>query len=611
MLIGPVLTREMAVAPRRWKTYGVRVGYVGGLFGVAATAWLVLAGTQLIRNPGDMARFGAIVFQLLAVVQLVLVVFFSGLLSATAVAQEKDRRTLELLLLTRLANHELVLGKLLASVLHVLVVLAAGVPLFLLFGLWGGVSLGQVIGCLVVCIASAVLCGSFGATVAFWREKTLQSLAMTVLGLVLWIAFGELVYAGWLGSQWAGVPTQQWATAISPWRAILGAIQPVPAQEAIWGLLSPSVGYFLLVSVLLASLLNAVAIARVRVWNPPQPLAPPPEEEVLAAAAPGGAQVAGAGNQPAPAVDSLVAKLSMLWATALWAGRRQHRPVWDNPILWREICTWAYGRKILLVKLVYWLVIAGAAVALFHVGQAGQPVTKSAIAGPLIPVFLISLLLLNAQAVISMTTERDAGAMDLLLVSDLTPGEILFGKLGGLWYNGKDWVILPLLLCAGLWVGGLVHFEHFVYLVVGMLVLFGFVSVLGLHTGMTFPSSRLAIATSLATVFFLCIGVAVCMMIMVAFSGSFQAQLQPFLTMMVGGGLGLYVVMSFRTPSSAKALAAFGCPLATFYAITSFLMEYTLGVFLVVVGAYGFATAALLVPALAEFDVATGRTTAD
>jgi ABC-type transport system involved in multi-copper enzyme maturation permease subunit len=219
--------------------------------------------------------------------------------------------------------------------------------------------------------------------------------------------------------------------------------------------------------------------------------------------------------------------------------------------------------------------------------------------------------LLNAQAVLSMTTERDAGAMDLLLVSDLTPGEILFGKLGGVWYNGKDWVLVPLLWCVGLWLGGLIRWENFLYLAVGMVVLFGFVSVLGIHTGMTFPSSRLAIATSLATVFFLCVGVAVCMMIMVAFSGSFQAQLQPFLAMMVGGGLGLYVVMAFRTPSSAKALAAFGCPLATFYAITSFLLDYTLGVFLVVVGAYGFATAALLVPALAEFDVATGRTTAE
>ena len=41
------------------------------------------------------------------------------------------------------------------------------------------------------------------------------------------------------------------------------------------------------------------------------------------------------------------------------------------------------------------------------------------------------------------------------------------------------------------------------------------------------------------------------------------------------------------------------------------MLMQTLSVFLVVVLTYGFTTAAMLVPALYEFDVATGRTTAD
>ena len=59
-------------------------------------------------------------------------------------------------------------------------------------------------------------------------------------------------------------------------------------------------------------------------------------------------------------------------------------------------------------------------------------------------------------------------------------------------------------------------------------------------------------------------------------------------------------------------MASFLCPIATFYAITSFLLRLsTLAVFLVVAAAYGFTTAAMLVPAIYEFDVATGRTTID
>ena len=59
-------------------------------------------------------------------------------------AQEKDRRTFVLLLLTNLSDRELVLGKLLASLLHVLVMFAAGLPVFMLLWLLGGISVGQI-----------------------------------------------------------------------------------------------------------------------------------------------------------------------------------------------------------------------------------------------------------------------------------------------------------------------------------------------------------------------------------------------------------------------------------------------------------------------------------
>ena len=227
----------------------------------------------------------------------------------------------------------------------------------------------------------------------------------------------------------------------------------------------------------------------------------------------------------------------------------------------------------------------------------------------LAPLLLLSLVLVNAQAVTSMTSERDCRALDLLLVTDLTPKEIVFGKLGGIFYNTKEMVLLPLALCGYLWLAGQLSLENLLYLLAGAAVLYFFVAVLGIHAGMNYENSRTAIATSLGTVFFLSLGVATCMRMITAFSGSFQAQLQPFLVFMIGGGVGLYVALGARNPSTAIGVASFLCPFATFYAITSFLLDYTLGVFLVTAAAYGFTTAAMLIPAVYEFDVATGRTT--
>jgi hypothetical protein len=241
-------------------------------------------------------------------------------------------------------------------------------------------------------------------------------------------------------------------------------------------------------------------------------------------------------------------------------------------------------------------------------GQFGQPWH---VFFALAPLLLLSLVLVNAQAVTSLTSERDVRALDLLLVTDLTAKEIVYGKLGGVLFNTKEMVALPMLLCVGLWLGGTLSLENLAYLIGGLAVLYLFVAVLGVHAGMIYANSGVAVATSLGTVFFLFVGVAVCMRIMMAFNGSFQAQFLPFFAFMVLGGVGLYIVLGARNPSPAIGLASFLCPLATFYAITSFLLGATLGVFLVTTIVYGFMTAAMLVPAIYEFDVATGRTTLD
>jgi hypothetical protein len=98
------------------------------------------------------------------------------------------------------------------------------------------------------------------------------------------------------------------------------------------------------------------------------------------------------------------------------------------------------------------------------------------------------------------------------------------------------------------------------------------------------------------------------MLIMLSFRGSFARQLPPFLAIILGGGTGLYVAMGSRNPSPAIALAAFGLPFLTFFAITSFILRnQELTVFSVIVSAYGFATLAMIVPALSEFDFAMGK----
>ncbi len=619
MIVGPVFNREALTGPRQLRFYVTRAGYVAAMLALVMTAWMVLAGTQVVRNVGDLARFGATTFQILAPLQLAIAVFFSAMWSASSVAIEKDRRTLVLLLLTDLSSVELVVGKLLASLLQVATLLAAVLPLFLLLLLLGGVSVFQVALVFAVTALSALAAGSLGSTMALWREKTFQSLAMTSLVIVLWVVVGEGVRLAIPNAPFAGATTHQWAIVLSPWQAILAAAGPLDAtgHGAI-----PVVG-FLIAAVAAAVTLNVVAVWKIRVWNPPRE-ARPREEELREEVSVFSAEIDTAtidtatGAISPEAIEPIAAEVTISTILerrrAAEPGRahevnvRSQRPsrrVWDNPILWREMRTWAYGRRVLMIRIAY-LVLALLAFALLR----GMDNTKESVSLAMVPLFVVSLVLVNMQAVTSLTNERDVKALDLLLVTDLSPSEFVFGKLGGVFYNSKEFILLPLLLCCYLWTADVVTLENLAYVAGGWLVMNLFVAMLGVHAGMNYNNSRMAIGTSIGTVFFLFIGIATCMRLMVAFSGSFQMQFAPFSFFMIGGGVGLYVALGARNPSTAILLASIICPVATFYAITSFLLNFTLGVFLVVVGTYGFTTAALLIPAVHEFDVATGRTQA-
>jgi hypothetical protein len=445
--------------------------------------------------------------------------------------------------------------------------------MLMLCTLLGGVGLDQVAQSQMVTAATLVLCAACGTVLGFWREKTFQTLALTGVVLLVWTLYWEV--ASRMASVFGGAARM--AGVFSPWHALQSAARPLTPIDASAHELSGPVGFCLFA---FATSIVAVGVAtwRVRVWA----TSPVVKEK-------------------AEVVDETSEHMATHETPASPA-----RAVWDNPILWREMQTWAYGRHVLLLRLLYVAIFALSAVAASGM-VASTGVSRIDVALPLAPLVLVSLLLINAQSVTGMTSERDAQTLDLLLVTQLTSKEFIFGKLGGALWNTKEAVLLPVLLVGIMASAGRVSAESAVYLVAGWLVLSAFAVVLGFHCGLRYIRTRMAIVVSLATVVFLAVGIATTIRILVAFSGSFAFQLQPFLATMVGGGVALYAALGARNPSAAVFAAAFYCPIATFYALTSFLLGHSMAVFLAVASAYGFAVAAMLVPALYEFDAATGR----
>lgn len=609
-MIGPVFNREALALPRRPRHYIYRAVYVTALLILMSTSWMILAGTQVVQNLGDLARFGSTFFQILAPLQLALLIFLAAFGAASAVSQEKDKRTIILLLLTRLTNQELVLGKLFSALLSPLLLVFASIPVLMSVQLFGGVSGNQVTRVIIITYAATMVAGSLGSTYALWREKTFQTLSITTLTIVLWLALWEGIYALGLSNSFLH-SLANWA---SPVRGIAAAIIPTIGRQATWSFSDPAI-CFSLFAVVMTFLLNAIAIAKVRVWNPSREVRRrhQQEEDVVSILDKqlSDEEVSQIAEQArASHVDAM--RRAGTYAEANSESRR----VWDNPVLWREICTWAYGRKIVIVRVAYGLMFILALVGLNQslsditngVPRAGLSSIFPAAATSLAPLFLVSLIIINALAVNSITNERDGQALDLLLVTDISPAEFVFGKLWGIFYVTKEMIILPLLISIYLLIRGGIDFEGFFFLLTGLTVLIFFVTMLGVHCGLNYASSKSAISVSMGSVFFLFLGVITCIMVMISFSGSFEQQLAPFLAFILGGSVGLYVALGFRNPSSAIFWSTLLLPFATFHAITSFFIEHHLTSVMVISVIYGFTTLAMMMPAIGEFDVAMGRT---
>jgi hypothetical protein len=678
-LLGPIFTREWLTMPRRSRHYVNRAAYLGLLWILGVTAWQATVGWGRTPTIADTGRFGLLLFRILTFVQLFVLLFFAALSAASAITLEKDRRTFVLLLITDLHDHEIVLGKLFGSLLQILLLLAGTVPVLALLLLLGGIAPFQLVQAVLILAATALAAGSLGTLVALWRERTFPALALTVLFLILYLclsvnlpAFLAVFVPALVGlAAWGylGVRERPRPVLLAG-VVVLFALQPITGVIAlgVWRLLEgKDLRKLLLILLLLQLAQLAVPLWWVLSRHEPLLAAEPVARSWLNPFL----ALAGVLDPAAEAGDSPVAPaygcagVMLLWGVllnawgVLWlrvwnpsgepvmqretpegaedeekdrlkahAAPGRARGVWANPIFWREIVTRAYGRRPFLVKAAYFVVLGLVTYYALAPVWAGERATLATTLG-LVLVGVLSLLLVAAQAVTAITSERDTGALDLLLVTDLTPKEFIFGKIGGILYNTKEYLLPPLIL-AGVY--GYFHLlatppsnhpelaasknvEALLCLLGASVVLLAFGLVLGMHVALRTQNSRLAIINTLGTVFFLSVGTAVCIAL-ILINGQFEYQWASFILFIMAGIGGLWWVLSADRPSAALTLASWLCPLAVFYSVTNILVAKPgseesgdpLIPFLVIAAAFGFTVSAMLVPLISEFDVALGRT---
>lgn len=186
MQMNPILRNELKLHARTVRLPIILVIYNLVLSCVAV---LFMASIQNQYQSGYPIQYDELmeIFTILGWIQCVLVCFMVPILTASAIAGEREKQTLDLMLTTSISPFSIILGKLVAAMCTVCILVLSSVPILSISFLFGGMSWKDMIAFLFVVIAIGVFVGSIGLFFSSLVKKTPVAIVLTflVLGIVI------------------------------------------------------------------------------------------------------------------------------------------------------------------------------------------------------------------------------------------------------------------------------------------------------------------------------------------------------------------------------------------------------------------------------------------
>ncbi len=184
-----VLLRDALRNARRWQTHALRMLFSAVLMGFfLAAVWVVTTFGRDWLDPASLGRSARIVFVAFAVMQVLVATVLAPMAVASAVIEERDQNTADLLLLTRLGATRIFVGKVVAKVLLLMMVVLGAMPVQALVTSLGGVSAIEVVAVTSHALLAVAVMGAMGGFFAiFTRSPVVSALAALFYGLVAFL----------------------------------------------------------------------------------------------------------------------------------------------------------------------------------------------------------------------------------------------------------------------------------------------------------------------------------------------------------------------------------------------------------------------------------------
>jgi ABC-type transport system involved in multi-copper enzyme maturation permease subunit len=502
-LFGPVLFYDMVRSARRGRYIVLRCLYAGLLLLFLCTVWLNTRHIA-VNDRREAARMAENFFETFMAVQLVTVILLTPAYVAGAIADEKDRKTLEFLLATDLRNREIVLSKLVSRLANLTLFLLTGLPILSLIQFLGGVDPNLVLAGGVFTALTMAGLGGLSILNSTYCKKPRDAIALSYLGMVAYLALSFVLFI-WQLSRPAALSWPLWfgntpptvgdgVSALSAGNVLI--VMGKLADAGRTGTLATEIPTLLWQY----AVFHGVVFVSFTAWSVGR----------LRALAARQTQGPSRGRRKST--------------------RRPLRPaVFNQPMIWKELfieggIRFNWVGRIMVLVLVIAVLVPGIYIivkrfdevlaywALGPSHQHGGMFNTLAfdmevyvrMAGTLVACMM--LLAVAVRASTSIGGERDRQTLDALLTSPLSSNAILFGKwLGAILCVRWAWLWLGAIWAMGLLTGAL-HLLALPFLVVAWVVYATFLAGLGLWWSVTARTTMRGTVWTLGTAAGLTVG---------------------------------------------------------------------------------------------------------
>jgi ABC-type transport system involved in multi-copper enzyme maturation permease subunit len=217
-----VIARELLVFSRRKRPYSTRIVMAIALL---AAFWMIFQGHKWVIGDvltvSQVAAFARTTFYIFGVLLALLTLATVPEFMASAVAIEKERKTLSSLLITHLSALDIVAGKFVARFVMYLYSTFVCVPVFLLLCVLGGIPPLEIVYVYCGTISTAFFVAGLAMLISTWARTSRKAISFTSSLIVLWLVgtfvlniIGFLFLPRWV-LNWLR-PFLRWSNASSP-----------------------------------------------------------------------------------------------------------------------------------------------------------------------------------------------------------------------------------------------------------------------------------------------------------------------------------------------------------------------------------------------------------